>query len=124
MALAARPTPGRYRQATSGRFTKSWIIRRTLVRPNVSTGSAPYNLCHLRVACHFREKCLRSLRPITGGNHAQAGNLLGFGRSGGLGKLLGISETGAPLWFEGQCQPNDIHEMRLRLNLTVVDKPR
>lgn len=38
-------------------------------------------------------------------------------------RLLGISETHAPLLFEGYCQPRNLEERLRRLNVVVVDKP-
>lgn len=39
-------------------------------------------------------------------------------------KALGISETQAPLLFDGRCGPADALDLRAKLHVTVVDKPR
>lgn len=44
-------------------------------------------------------------------------------QGGRMMHLLGISETHAPLLFEGHCQPRNLEDQLRRLNVVVVDKP-
>jgi hypothetical protein len=45
-------------------------------------------------------------------------------RGGMFVRMLGISETSAPLLFEGYCASKDALDFRSTLQVTVIDRPR
>jgi hypothetical protein len=43
---------------------------------------------------------------------------------GWLMRTLGLTQTPAPLLFEGHCQPKNLEQQRRQLNINVTDKPK